>query len=158
MRRILFLDFDGVLNSQDWYVRRGEIGGLHIPRNQRDDFDPAAGALLKSIVDRVPKLEIVVSSTWRLNADMATLRDYLSPFGIPRGTVVDKTPRFPGEVRGKEIKAWLDKNVTDICTFVILDDDRDMEPIMGNLIKTDNKIGLTAHEAEEVVRRLNADA
>ena len=52
-KKILFLDIDGVVNSDDWYNKtRGRSG----------DFDPEAIALLNQLKDI--GVEVVISSSW----------------------------------------------------------------------------------------------
>ena len=65
-------------------------------------------------------------------------------------SIISKTPRFPGERRGKEIKHWLDHFSQNIDAFVVIDDDSDMEPLMDNLIKTSSKVGLDWHTCEKI--------
>lgn len=156
MRRILFLDFDGVLNSVGFYTARQQRPPISMPRNRHDDLDPEALARLKRIMEAVPDANIVVSSTWRLNTPVSDLRALLSPFGIDPKRIIDKTPRFPGEIRGKEVAAWLAYRPDDDTRFVILDDDRDMGDLMPHLVKTDCNHGLTDALADEVIRRFNA--
>ena len=69
---ILFLDVDGVLNSQVWY-RSKEFNELWKARRpftedwELEAFDPKAISVLNTILDTFPELQIVVSSTWRLS-------------------------------------------------------------------------------------------
>lgn len=156
---VLFLDFDGVLNSTAWYVKRREAGGIPItaPFGVSDDLDPSALEQLKRIVDTVQNLEIVISSTWRLNTPLPDLRALLTPFGIPARSIVSKTPRFPGEIRGKEIAAWLDyEKHWGPIGFVILDDDTDMGDLMKFLVWCDHSEGLTEEKANHVIGRFHA--
>ena len=52
-KKILFLDIDGVVNSDNWYNKtRGRSG----------DFDPEAIALLNQLKDI--GAEVVISSSW----------------------------------------------------------------------------------------------
>lgn len=57
--------------------------------------------------------------------------------------VLGKTP-YLGTKRGIEIQQWLDDNEDkNIESFVILDDDMDMEHLMEHGVFTDTDIGLT---------------
>lgn len=157
----MFLDFDGVLNSQDFYVARAAKRGplpISAPHNRYDDFDPEACARLRRIMNAVPEVDIVISSTWRINTPVSDLRGFLSAFGIDPRRVIDKTPHFPGKERGEEVAAWLAYRPDPDTAFVILDDDHDMGALMPHLVKTDNHKGLTDADADEVIRRLSGQA
>lgn len=134
--KIIFLDIDGVLNSQDWFRRRIPCK----PDADRDEFihnqlDPIAISRFKKLIEDTGAA-VVLSSTWRRWEDD---RRILNERGI---TWIDCTPHFPGELRGKEIEAWLDENELEVERYCILDDDSDMLEHQP-LFQTSNKIGLT---------------
>lgn len=116
--KIIFLDIDGVLNSEEWLDKR----------NDNETINPEQVKLLKEIVDRTGA-EIVLSSTWRALVDTEErqehpqytyLVDSLKKFGLK---IKSHTPRI-GNDRPMEIKEWIDKHGTnDEIKFVILDDD-----------------------------------
>ena len=61
MRKVIFLDIDGVLNTGRWHA---QMGG-NIPRDKYGyTFDPNAVANLKKILDETGA-EIVISSSWK---------------------------------------------------------------------------------------------
>ena len=84
--------------------------------------------------------EIILSSTWRLSSKhIEALEKYT---GLK---VKDKTPISPN-IRGEEIKQYLDEH-EDITNYVILDDDSDMlNEQKRNFVKVDAKKGLTMSE------------
>lgn len=146
--KILFLDVDGVLN------RCGKSGhGLEADKI----------ALLKTIVDATG-CEIVLSSTWRLStAACARLDAALTAAQILwDGRLTAVYPHivngiYHADTRGREIQGWLDGNSDEgeERTFVILDDDADMGPLLPHLVKTDSYTGLTPELAQEAIARLN---
>jgi hypothetical protein len=81
------------------------------------------------------------------------------PFGL-FGKVIDVTPMLPGDfVRGREIEQWLNgphPKSFDIKSFVIIDDDRDMEPFMDRLVQTDTHKGLTKETADQAILLLTS--
>lgn len=120
MRKIIFLDIDGVLNSADYLDHTKHCNGY-------SDISPKKVKLLKKIVDRTGA-EIVLSSTWRYlgkrknepEHPMYTyLTDTLKEYGME---IVDHTPYIEQD-RPREIKAWLDKQSDKDIRFVSLDDD-----------------------------------
>ena len=139
--KILFLDFDGVLNNHRNVDPDPEI------------FSPAACDNLRKLLDDEPDLRIVVSSAWR-HGGKEYVRKVLSKNGIPRSKVVGITGNDPG-VRGAQIKAWLDAHdELDIESFVIIDDESDMEPLKDRLVKTQSYVGLTSKDVEDAKKIL----
>lgn len=143
MRKVLFLDIDGVCNSADFMTSNANpnIGGML-------GIDPFAAVLVKMIVQDTG-CDVVLSSTWRLNE---TTRQQV------REQVVDFiaiTPDFHGKDRGYEIEAWLD-NHEEYDRYAILDDDMDMLAHQApNFFKTTWKEGLTREIANAVTEHLN---
>lgn len=122
--RIIFLDIDGVLNSEEFYRSQPETEEY----KQFDDIDESKVSLLKEIVDATHAL-IVLSSTWRnLTREGRTneiadnlytyLEETLSKYGLH---IESHTPQL-GENRPLEIKSWLN-SAPDVTAFVSLDDD-----------------------------------
>lgn len=151
--KILFLDCDGVLSSiqSEIYFCRLETE-LGIKRLCCFQYCPIAMSNLKVILNNIPDMNIVVSSVWRKHS-MNKMEEYFKDFRVPWERVIGVTPIL-GTSRGLEIQAWLDNNTDkQIEDFVILDDDADMEHLLPKLVKTNNKIGLSLVEVEEIVKR-----
>ena len=169
----MFLDFDGVLNTdrhQAYLHRQGlptsdEFGAV---------FDPDAVASLRAITDAIPNLKIVIESSWKV-LGLNAMRRMWKTRGLP-GDVYDITPnidndelllsvdlgdpeafnKLEGLGKGGEIKAWLDAQGKNIEAFVILDDVNEFQGELGDhLVVTDPREGLTYAKAMEAVRRLN---
>lgn len=133
MRKLLFLDFDGVLNNIQFWTEN--------PKTYRD-FDPRNVCELRYIINQLP-IEIVVSSSWRIGAGLTGMRElFKTKFSIDPGCVVGVTERLGGE-RGHEIQKWLMDNIADYAQVAILDDDSDMGPVMPYLFKIDRERGWT---------------
>ena len=117
--KVIFLDVDGVLNSQDLFERCGEDELVPIyEENIR---------CLKEIVDATGA-EIVLSSSWRYGwaehrdevQDWCQLLvDTLEKYQLK---IIDKTAYFSSGKREDEIKDWLDKSPEFVESFAILDD------------------------------------
>lgn len=146
--KILFLDFDGVLNHVDWLSTADHAWGSM-------QLDPSRVALVQAIVDRTDA-KIVISSTWRLYHKLDELRTFLAERGF-RGEVIDRTPDLYHQkhdrVRGDEIQDWLDRH-PEVESYVILDDDSDMSTVAHRLVKTTFEEGLTEADVELAVRML----
>lgn len=138
--KIIFLDFDGVVNA------------FSEPESLRYLSKKCVGNL--NVLLHLTGAGIVVSSTWRIGRTMADLRQILVNAGLnfPR-KVIGMTPRGPGR-RGTEIGLWL-KDHPEVESFVILDDDSDMEPFMDRLVRSDSDTGLTDLDVEKALKILN---
>lgn len=144
MRRVIFLDIDGVLNS----ACSGKIfKSFRV-------LDPEAVCLLRDFTVRY-NMELVISSTWRIPEDwLDIIRDALAQAGWSNPPIVGKTPSLHHLTRGHEIQAWLEQNSVD--SFIILDDDADMLPEqMDSFVRCNNRVGLTAEQISACERLIN---
>jgi hypothetical protein len=138
MRRVIFLDIDGVLAP----IRRWDRYG---------DLDRVCIQVLNAIVAR-SGADVVVSSTWRYGKTAAELQQMLEAEGFI-GSVVDTTPiGAPGATRGDEIAAWLAQH--DVSGYVIVDDHVDMGELRAHLVQTQPAHGLQAADAPRVIATL----
>jgi hypothetical protein len=161
LAKILFLDFDGVLNSHVFAKKKpGGVLGL----------DPLAIELVNYICKRTNAF-VVVSSTWRLGETKDSLQDMLNSVGFT-GTIIGTTPDLSGHLdqktglwigssqRGDEIQAWIDSyqqfTYGPIESFAIIDDDSDMCHLASRHVKTSFSVGLTAADARRVVKLLGS--
>lgn len=141
--RVIFLDVDGVLNSQQWALKMFAEG---VRVYAEDMLDPHALRLLKRLVDE-SNAKLVVSSSWRsIPQSMKALADQLDQYGMK---VYDVTPRV-GETRGKDITAWLNRHPGK-HQYVILDDDSDMDEHAGHLVQTTFREGLRAEHVDQAL-------
>lgn len=146
MRKVLFLDIDGVVNCRTTKQRhRGFIG-----------IDPYMAFLVGKIV-MYTECEVVLSSSWRVFFD-----DGVKEISDQVTQISDVTPppwydreKDHHSTRGEEIQAWLDKN-PDVTHYAILDDDTRMLPSqLTNYFQTSWETGITESIAEAVKRHLS---
>lgn len=156
--KVLFLDFDGVLNSDRWM--RAQPPTTNFLRV----VDKVAVARLDRIVERTGCV-IVVSSTWRILNSLANLRSILIEAGLSHCTVIDKTTTEDcgpeGEERwwrGHQIQRWLDEHEGQVESFCILDDDSDMAHLMPKLVHTTWESGMLDEHVEQAVKMLGEKA
>jgi len=149
--KVVFLDIDGVLNCEDnWH---------HIPRYgrfQSSRLSPDAVKLVGDLCNRTES-KIVISSTWRRCHSMEDLKSFLQRAGLKNANdlVIDRTPGYDGEARGKEIADWLLDNALKIESLVILDDNRSrMDPLKHRLVQTSWLHGLLPHHIESCIKIL----
>ena len=150
--KVIFLDIDGVLNSDEYFdkIRNLNIQGI------QSEIDVEKIKLLKKAIDETGA-KVVLSSSWRYTKNAQYLKELLANFEI----YTDSTPFMKG-VRGLEIKQWLLNN-QGVEDFVILDDeifDSYDEELIKKLIKISNGNGhnfgegLLPKDIDEIIKRL----
>lgn len=151
--KVLFLDIDGVLNSQAWMLS----GNWH--DSKLSQLDPGTVARLNTILDATD-CNVVLSSTWRLNVPLTKLTHLLESRGLSGAhrerfigsTIQSHLARCDGGGRGTEIDAWLKRCPAE--SFAILDDDSDMAPHQAQFVQTSWAVGLQDTDVERVIRLL----
>lgn len=112
MNKFIFLDIDGVMNSNLFYSERTQDKRYdewikdhpqHIAWGACN-IDPRAVKRLNRITDAT-KAKIIVSSTWRSDSN---LQEIFTLVGI-KEPIYDVTPYMRSRHRGSEIQEWLDK-------------------------------------------------
>lgn len=111
--KVIFLDIDGVLNSDTYMEKQLDNSSEGI----ESEIDPATLILLKKAVDTTGA-KIILSSSWRIMRKYNELEKFLMKFGI---SLSGKTPYVDGK-RGLEIKQYLSEN-KNIEQYLILDDE-----------------------------------
>jgi hypothetical protein len=120
--KVIFLDFDGVLNSENWYRNRMDLinEGNYERNYPSSEFDPESIKELNRIISETDA-NVVVSSTWRIGKKIIDLQNMLNEVGFI-GEIIDTTPSlFARGVdndektiryttpRGCEIDWWLEQ-------------------------------------------------
>ena len=167
-KKIIMLDVDGVVNSEQFYVKtKGRSG----------DFDPEAIALLNQLKDL--DVEVVISSSWGEDG-MTQLKNV--GLELP---IIGCTEHFHVDwmCRGNEIEKWLCMNFGGMGTkygydeihempyyrkhfheedvdyeYVIFDDDTDF--LLGqkdNFIHINRQTGITQADIDRAVKILTRD-
>ncbi len=148
MEPILFLDIDGVLNSEAYFARQ-RARRITIISTRQELIDPSAVVHLNRIVEAT-KCHVVLSSSWRLH-NLGDVIEWLRERGF-HGTLFGATPRAP-VTRGGQIQAWLD-SWDHRAVYVALDDEPDLDTHPGRWVVTSYAEGLTAERADEAIRLL----
>lgn len=114
---LLFLDFDGVLHQAIPYKKEEQF--VRLP-------------LLEATLRQVPEVNVVISSSWRLQKTLAELREVFSQDiavriigSTPAPYDVDPTPDLRRHYRQAEIDAWLRAQKRLNEPWVALDDRAD---------------------------------
>lgn len=145
MKKLIFLDFDGVLNHES-YWQEGRHEGKEFPHSHLDE---RCVKRLNNIIDKTGA-EVVISTTWRESWDIGALTDVLKQLGFT-GKVFGATPviKEPWAIRGNEIMAFIQgvENLVgpwwEYKDYLILDDDTDMLSWQKrNFINVDRRVGI----------------
>lgn len=174
---VIFLDIDGVLNTESYVTHFWEYCRLHdMKRPQarkefnellRDEygnlFDPLAVSWLKYVIEQSGVTDIVISSSWRLSG-LQFMQDLWKHRGLC-GNVIDITAykaknELPRDLpfaerfeRGNEIQEWIDKHNVD--SYVIFDDDNDMLPEqLPHFVQTNSVYGISSDNAIQAINIL----
>lgn len=154
MRKIIFLDVDGVLNNDETEEKTpsGFVG-------VSEDLIERLGRIV-----REQKAEVVLSSSWRLSDENPTesektdylyLEEKLASVGV---AISGSTPNVRASRRGQEIREYLDSLEEDVG-WVVLDDiffpDFESFGITERLVITDGEEGLTDDDAAAAAEILN---
>lgn len=142
---VVFLDFDGVVNTPWW--SRDENGDLKCKYNFPFDGKVNNWQAVQWVSEFCEKYNysIVISSTWRKEG-FEICADCLIKGGLrPKVDIVGRTPDLWDKPRGDEITSWL-KSHPEVTGYLIFDDDSDMTVYMDRLIKCDSVVGFTQRE------------
>ena len=172
MNKIIFLDFDGVLNTeyyQNYLMYQGkpwrdEYGAL---------FDPKCVRWLKRIIDET-EADIVIESSWKY-LGLVAMQELWEERDLP-GKVIGITDSYAsdkwllnanlddidpamGHCKGMEIASWLADNTKNDVNYVIIDDEYVcLESQLPHFILTNPYDGITRDIADRAIALLNHDS
>jgi len=149
--KVLFLDVDGVLNimSESYHSHSYLHGGT-------DPLEYHLISRLEYIIDRIPDLKIVVSSSWGLEKLTEKLKQCNFKY---IDNITDSVSRYEIN-RGNQIKDWL--NVNSVKSYAVLDDE--IFDICGdkcntipskNVVEVNMNEGLSNKNCTEVISIIN---
>ena len=148
MDNVLFLDIDGVLNSEKYFIERGKSKETFLEK----DLDKEKIKMLNYIIQQTNCI-IVLSSNWRIFG-LEKVNEALTAKGLEY-TIQYRTTTEDMD-RGIQIKKFIDEH--DIKNYVILDDDSfDIvkHVVPERFIKTTWKLGLDQNHVNKVIKILS---
>ena len=164
--KIIFLDFDGVLNNLPLIFKANE----DFPDANYTDDDYSKAMIGEEFVQKVNQItdatgaDIVLSTSWRRIYGIDLLREWLKEKGL-KADVIGETPTqdhcgFQFGTRGGEILEWM--AVMDFDgPFVILDDlhksEFSLPTLPAHFVQTKMAKGLTDENVEQAIKILNED-
>lgn len=172
--KILFLDMDGVVNSNnelEKYFSNLQQNGYtkeNAFKQFRKDFCYSTELIFPVFAKRITTIcekcdcDIVWSTTWRTIREYRNNIEYarkmLIKRGIPGERLIGYTPYLPYSFRHIEISTWLKTYGKKIKRFAILDDRQDAayNTKRGRFFQTTIKDGLTEEITNQVITWLNS--
>ena len=152
MTKIIFLDFDGVLNTEH-YQDLLQYQGKPWQDEYGAFFDPKAVKQLKRIIDATDA-DIVVESSWKY-LGLDAMKELWKVRNLP-GTIIDITPSLLGKNKGVEIASWLSKYAKQDIRYVIIDDEYViLDSQLPHFILTNPYEGITEEQANRAISMLN---
>ena len=152
MNKIIFLDFDGVLNTEH-YQDLLQYQGKPWQDEHGAFFDPNAVKQLKRIIDATDA-DIVVESSWKY-LGLDAMNELWKVRNLP-GTIIDITPSLLGKSKGVEIASWLYKYAKQDLRYVIIDDEYViLDSQLPHFILTNPYEGITEEQANRAISMLN---
>ena len=167
-RKIIFLDIDGVLNTE-YYQGLLEYQGKPWQDEYGAFFDPKSVKQLKKIIDATDA-DIVVESSWKY-LGLDAMKELWDARNLP-GRVIDITPSSVSNehlininldyldtstlhCKGIEIASWLAEQTEDI-RYVIIDDEYViLDSQLSHFILTNPYEGITEEQANKIILILN---
>lgn len=147
--KILFLDFDGVLNTQEYRDVHGSSGA---------GIDKSRLLLIKSIVDATNAKIVLITSLreyWDKNPDKCdyfgkVINEVFAEYGLE---IYDKTPVSKSGERVDEILEWIVDN-PGIKNYVVIDDnDLKVSFLYKNFVQP--KDGIEQEHVEKAIEILS---
>ena len=169
MNKIIFLDFDGVLNTEH-YQGLLQYHGKSWQDEYGAFFDPNAVKQLKRIIDATGA-DIIVESSWKyLGLDVMKVLWQIR--SLP-GKLIDITPSSVSDehllnidlenidtsilhCKGMEISSWLSEQKRQDILYVIIDDEYViLDSQLPHFILTNPYEGITEEQANKAISILN---
>lgn len=169
MDKIIFLDFDGVINTEH-NQNMLRYQGKAWQDGHGAFFDPEAVEQLKRIINAT-RADIVIESSWKY-LGLEAMQEMWRARNMP-GRVIDVTPSSVsdswlltadladtapamGHCKGTEIASWLADNATKDTRYVIIDDEYViLDSQLPYFILTNPYDGITEDIADRAISILN---
>ena len=167
--KIIFLDFDGVLNTEH-YQGLLQYQGKPWQDEYGAFFDPKAVKRLKKIIDDTGA-DIVVESSWKY-LGLDAMKELWEVRNLP-GKIIDITPSSVSEdyllltdldnippsmlhCKGIEIASWLSEHAKQNTRYVIIDDEYViLDSQVSHFVLTNPYEGITEEQANRAISMLS---
>ena len=166
---LIFLDIDGVLNSDEFLQGKN----LPLPKDAREHpehwIDPDAVKCLNRILQKCPgEVQIIVTSSWKSEFSLEQLNEIFRDQGF-NGTLDRVMDDHSIEGPSYAVATRIEQIRTELATIrkkegledglLVLDDYRTdywwPEDLRGHLVHTDVRYGLRNHHVEEALAKMS---
>lgn len=152
MVKYIFLDFDGVLNTEQYQAKLA-IEGKPTKDEYGPLFDPKTVARLSKIIEAT-KAEIIVISSWGEVLGKDKIFEMWEKRGLPGELTAVYVPDYKCTTKAQWIKECLDRRI--FLPYVILDDEAVFLPEQEkHFIKVNPILGITSEVEEWSIELLN---
>lgn len=166
--QVIFVDFDGVLNNKQHFLATKDLPKIGADTMiDADLFQMKRDVTLHNmwtlgfILDQLPDLKIVISSSWRLHYEIEQFKELFKIYKLDGSRIIGKTPKKFSSERHTEIKMWIDEYeelhhkqvdflaVDDHVIWDLMHKSKDRE------ILTDPWVGLSMHDAFRIIKHFD---
>lgn len=138
--KVIFLDFDGVLNSHSGYAKRDyEKIFIKYAYSIFEEHIEALNWLMKDLED----VKIIISSTWRKFLSLDEIKELMIEKGFKYPETIYSTTPFVGS-RTEDIRTYLNEN--NVEDYVIIDDKK-LLSFYDKFCLIDSRYGFTHYDA-----------
>jgi hypothetical protein len=155
--KVIFLDFDGVLNSEQYEQGPDYMSPTGLPFGE-SRIDPKCIQRVNHLIDSTGA-KVVLSTAWRHMWSRDEIVDMLEKRGFKHASsVLDILPSL-NDSRGEEVKQWLGQSEEGariggegVDGYVILDDVPEFDgEQMQHFIQTNPDVGLTDQDVRRAI-------
>ena len=141
MSKVIFLDYDGVVNTPMWNDEGTRCSFGYPHQGKVNNFQ--AVQWLSEFCQKFG-FDIVVTSTWRMDPNY---KECLINGGLRSGiNILGRTEKLLDKTRGEEIQDYIEHH-PEITEYFVIDDENDGMKIHGDrFIKTMTEVGFTEIE------------
>lgn len=162
MTKLVFLDIDDVLNSNESFKRACPSGKVSSFEERKAvgkaSLDPVLAARVQRVCDETGA-HIVIVSSWRAKMPVEEIVTAFLAVGLtaPVDGMVGGV-KFSGDLRARGARDWL-ANHPGIDSFVVIDNDpfmwgKEWKPLT---VAPEEGVGITDEEADKAIRILNGE-
>lgn len=169
--KVMMLDFDGVLNSKLHFLANADLPSIDANTlsdadlfQMKRDVNVNNMWTLGFILDQVPDLKIVISSTWRLHYDLESFKELFKIFKLDGSRIIGMTPKQFSSERRQEIYMWLEEYKElhhKQVDFIAVDDhviwNLDEDSHKKREFLTDSWVGLTMNDAFKIIKHFKPE-
>lgn len=163
--KVVFLDFDGVLNNYPFINAEESLNRvLPVREWEKAQFDPININNINRVIESIADIKFVISSSWRYGMTVFKLKTLLKSVGF-LGNIIDRTStdqKYYKDVpcrRDRQIFDWVDEH-SEVSQFVVVDDSNLFESYEESVresifLRTDPNVGFSDVDSIRLISMLS---